>query len=531
MGGVMMFCSNCGKKIDDNVKFCPFCGVSVKKNSGMRNPEKPVCKRSINGKIIIMLLFVGLFLIGGIATKLFRGSEKSSGKIENATTEPENSEIILESDSKENDLDEDKSIERDNENGQNDFLYLALVENEEGKHGFINEQGEEVIACQYDNARSFGDNGSELAAVGTENGVDANGDKLYKWGYIDRKGNLVVPMKYDAVALWPDANIPLLAVAKQVGTDSDGKPHLKWGFIDKMGNEMTEYKYDNILTDIDYSLNGLMCLIKYSEDSTFEYCVINAKGEEIIPFGKYNEISVENDGLISVEKQIGVSEDGYPICKWGCIDEKENVIIPFEYNYLLSLSDNGLRPASKRNEAGESKVGFIDKNGNERIPFQFESANSFYYGFAGVGDEQDNLGFINEQGELVIPYQYYRGYGHFDKNKRAIIESWNEQNQDYDVRLINDRGEEILPCQYSEIFLIMSDIYSVKSGEKYGCVDCDGKMILPVQYDLISGGDNGWMLVGKYNEDTDRYTYQYMDEKGNVVLQLSEEYISAFGFV
>ena len=27
----IMFCGNCGKKIDENAKFCPYCGVSVNK--------------------------------------------------------------------------------------------------------------------------------------------------------------------------------------------------------------------------------------------------------------------------------------------------------------------------------------------------------------------------------------------------------------------------------------------------------------------------------------------------------------------
>ena len=52
--------------------------------------------------------------------------------------------------------------------------------------GFINAQGEEIIAPQYDDARDFS-NG--FAAVCRED----------LWGFVDTNGNNIIPLQYDDV--------------------------------------------------------------------------------------------------------------------------------------------------------------------------------------------------------------------------------------------------------------------------------------------------------------------------------------------
>lgn len=371
---------------------------------------------------------------------------------------------------------------------------------------------------------------------------------MYKWGYINRIGKLVAPMEYDAVCRIDSVSCPLLAVAKQIGIGSDGNLELRWGFIDEKGNEITDCKYVN-RRDVSYeyymevSKSGLMAVtVQTGTDemgnAILEDGLINTKSEEVIPFGKYKEIYCKaNSTLIQVKKQIGVDEKGDAIYKWGCIDEKENEIIPFIYESIGKFSENGLCVVQKNNDYGELKFGYINKQGKECIPFQFEYAGDFQHGLAPVKDEMGYLGFINEQGELVIPYKYYYGYGNFDQNQRAAIYQWDkdkERNDEVKYGLINTKGDEILPLQYEMIFNSLLDGYYVVKDEKYGCVDYNGKIILPTQYDKISIGTNGWIAVGvfdgKYDAYTDRYRCQYIDENGNVMLQLPQKYIEAYGF-
>ena len=61
---------------------------------------------------------------------------------------------------------------------------LALARASNGKYGYIDKTGKEVIPAQYDNADSFEDG---LAAVCKDG----------KWGVIETKGNTVIPFQYD----------------------------------------------------------------------------------------------------------------------------------------------------------------------------------------------------------------------------------------------------------------------------------------------------------------------------------------------
>ena len=63
---------------------------------------------------------------------------------------------------------------------------LAEVE-KDGKWGYIDEKGEEVISCQYDDVGSFTENG--LAAV-------QKGDT---WSYIDTTGEEVISLPEEIV--------------------------------------------------------------------------------------------------------------------------------------------------------------------------------------------------------------------------------------------------------------------------------------------------------------------------------------------
>lgn len=66
---------------------------------------------------------------------------------------------------------------------------LALVINDKGKLGFMNQNGQTVIACQYDDAMIFREG---LAAVAINK----------KWGFINKQGTVVIPLQFDAALVF-----------------------------------------------------------------------------------------------------------------------------------------------------------------------------------------------------------------------------------------------------------------------------------------------------------------------------------------
>jgi tetratricopeptide (TPR) repeat protein len=91
-----------------------------------------------------------------------------------------------------------------------------------GKWGYTDKQGNEVIPFKYEEASDFHDG---LAAVGL------NG----KYGFIDKQEHDVIPLKYDNAYPFSDG---LAAV----------ELNDKWGFVDKQGHEVIPFKYDEVGT-------------------------------------------------------------------------------------------------------------------------------------------------------------------------------------------------------------------------------------------------------------------------------------------
>lgn len=81
-----------------------------------------------------------------------------------------------------------------------------------GKWGFINQKGEEIIPLKYDNVEHF----SEGFAI-----VKLNG----KYGFINKEGKKIIPIKYDYIHRFSEG----FAKVKLNG---------KWGFINTKGKEI-----------------------------------------------------------------------------------------------------------------------------------------------------------------------------------------------------------------------------------------------------------------------------------------------------
>lgn len=112
--------------------------------------------------------------------------------------------------------------------------------------------------------------------------------------------------------------------------------------------------------------------------------------------------------------------------KWGFIDKEGNKIINFEYDDYKKFSE-GLAAVEKDN-----KWGFIDENGNIIIDFQYSLAQEFSEGLAPVakldesfkefGDITIQNFYIDKQGNKVIDASQYFIVFPFSRG-RALVES------------------------------------------------------------------------------------------------------------
>lgn len=203
----------------------------------------------------------------------------------------------------------------------------------DGKYGYINREGEEVIPLMFENATLFDDD------VAT---VQFNG----KWGVIDRDGNRLIEFKYER----------LMAFCNGVTVAQKGK---KWGAIDPADNPVIPFKYKHITHFNDAGL----ALAKKGKD----WGVINPKGETVAPF--VYEFDIEYASLLDLSEDfVWIKQGG----KWGTLNLKGNLVIPFEYDKIHTFDGDEARVWK------DGKLMLIDINGDclencgDRIFFDFD---------------------------------------------------------------------------------------------------------------------------------------------------------------
>ena len=126
---------------------------------------------------------------------------------------------------------------------------LFVSENEEGQWGFVNSDGQEIIAHQYEKADCFYMGYAAVVLKG-------------KMGLIDLQGNMIIPCEYDNDLMYFEGGLAVVKKNEKYGYAnlegnivipilydeaedcSDGKCHVRmgeqWLYLDKNGKEMKE---------------------------------------------------------------------------------------------------------------------------------------------------------------------------------------------------------------------------------------------------------------------------------------------------
>lgn len=307
-----------------------------------------------------------------------------------------------------------------------------------------------------------------------------------KWGFIgigQQFEKKIIPPKYDDVDLFSNGR----ACVKLNGL---------YGYIDKNGVEIIPPRYKSASN---FKLN---CAFVKTDD---KYALIDTCGKEITPpiFDEYEPINLFEKGLNAVR-----TGD-----KWGFIDKNGQWVIPAQYDHVFNFRsglanvynapDNFyINPQGKTVypplfdewlfDPGDGtciafkkdgKYGFADSTGRVIIQPQYRMAYSFSEGLAYVEDIQGGTGFINLQGEYVIPPDYRFNGPTYCKDGRVIV------------------------CQNS----------------LQGFMDKDGKKITPIKYDYVNSFENNFARIAYKDEARMKsiymeYTYGYINRDGKEII-------------
>lgn len=228
-------------------------------------------------------------------------------------------------------------------------------------YGFINEKGDEVIPLQYMQARSFTSDG--LAAV----------KKDLRWGYINTHGDLLITPVYEETGDFHQN----MAAVKQNG---------KWGYINFAGRMMISLQFDEAG---DFS-DGIAPV---KHNGLWGYIGLDGR---FVVLPSYREAHALSEGLGLVK---GYNQIGF-------VDKKGEIVFHradwFEardfYDGLAAV-----KVSSKVKRRSVGRWGYMDTQGRFVIAPQFDWAWEFNGGLARVGFEKNDIrrGYVNKGGHMI----------------------------------------------------------------------------------------------------------------------------------
>lgn len=171
------------------------------------------------------------------------------------------------------------------EMGENDIAMVKLGD----KYGFLHADGREITRCKYDSASPFKGGIAAVAVVTGETSNDSD-PYTYGWGAIDETGEEIIPCIYDELE------------ALENGLMKTGVDGL-YGLINRAGETLVEPRYFRILDfEGEYAGVGVRVLkpeeeIEPSDEYDIFWGVVDSTGKEILP-PQYTSVGFMEDGTI-----------------------------------------------------------------------------------------------------------------------------------------------------------------------------------------------------------------------------------------
>lgn len=398
-------------------------------------------------------------------------------------------------------------------------------------YGVRDVNGNVLLPFEYDYLSFEGGNSERFTA-----------EKNGKAGVINVKGEVVLPFDYES--LYFLRVVPGILLAKK-----NGKYNLM-----ELGKPEPKFIYDEIEQTFG---DSEFCVVRQNGKEG----LINAKGTLVVPL-KYEEVhQVEANKQWLVVKEKGL---------WGIIDIRGKVVLDVAYKCLNgecgTFRFDGRTAYFEENSelllSRNGKWGVITPKGNIKVPFDYDFMDYFTYGEDnGIGivvKKNGKYGIINNENKVVLPPRFIEYFGAFKehailgdseqslsfwsvkgtetKNLSNLIERNDSLHRSYLAKiskngkfgLLDANAKLLIPLKYDGISHIQyspSELWIYKNGDKYGLFTQDGVELTKAIYDEIAS-DNHYDFYGLKVRTGDKWGI--VDFKGKIIVPLEYEETSTF---
>lgn len=325
--------------------------------------------------------------------------------------------------------------------GQSETMLYPIVE--DGRFGYIDENGSVVIKPQFNDAKPFHE-GLARVKIGA------------KWGFINRAGNLAILPQFelnpynseDANYSYLDFHEGLAAISLKRGE--------KWGYIDHTGKIVIPPKYD-VVTEFS---EGLALVGNNYSETTGPMTTFYFGGAALY-----------------------IDKTGKPVAL---------PVIGETFSEGLAIAETPRKRSPQEEESAKGKkVGYIDKRGRFQIAPRFWVPHDFSEGLARVrAGDRDEWGYINHKGTIVIQMKY-EGAGDFSEGLARVL-LWERMG------FVTKSGMLAIKFQFTAVGNFYGGLASAcveneasTSGLKCGYIDRTGKWAIQPAYSFMVGDFKG----------------------------------------
>jgi len=267
------------------------------------------------------------------------------------------------------------------------------------KYGFIDINGNKVVAPEYDNFGAF------------EEGISAVSKKVdgkTKSGYINNKGSIILPLVYDVTGtfrnglglvkkdsnyFFVDRNGNLKDPPRRYNELYEFRSGFAMGKITGIGTEPHTYYYINIQLKEEFSVKAKQAYLFWDDVAIISrdnitYEMMNKKGEVFKTLTGVQTLKFSSDGMLAVKEKD----------KWGFINSKGDIMVQPKYDSCETFK-HGYGRVKKG-----GKWGVVDKSGTEIIEAKYENILTGENGLFIFFDKY--WGITDKTGKILIEPTY-----------------------------------------------------------------------------------------------------------------------------
>lgn len=364
-------------------------------------------------------------------------------------------------------------------------LGYTIFQNTLGKFGMMDQYGNSILACIYDDLNDLSNNRFEAKLKGLH-------------GVINEKGTFLYVENFRQVSIFSEG----LAFIQ--------KDENKIAYIDLNGKELFEIK-----AKWGYEFHdGLAAVFKNDK-----WGYINTKGELILDYQYYQALHFENGTApVAVSKENGPNQ-------WRLIN-KQGEFVSSESYYEIKEFKNGLAKVFKNGQG----YGMIDTKGKEIITCKYfideYGTQEDWYVFEGLilketGSNKTSF-IVNRNGEKTVDLSPYIAgrYVHDPKRNNDYLPFIHVYTEKGEQQLLDLNGKPVLKQAYKSVQLFNDSILVVREENRSGFVYNLSTKKTILSFDKNQDVYNtsfGLIQIRKSEENSYYDTYSYYDYDGNLL--------------